>query len=216
MLQFIPSDSGLIIENYKNESPILYGGIIINQLQQESNCIYSHIPGLKNRTIDFRMILVNDSLRNISRLPVIGAYHYQNVWNVKGLPALAGEWERKPTTEELTKLIYNTNDIGSWLDPNNAEITVFHQWEESYLGIKAIDTMTHSIVFSYPADQPLGSYSHSEYIVWNSKEGMSSPGVWYIDRTNERLYYWLKEGEDLHTIEVIIPIYKNIFFFAKG
>ena len=215
-VQFIPSDSGLIIENYKNESPILYGGIIVNQLQQENKCITANIPGLRNRTIDFRMILVNDSLRTISRLPAIGVYHYQNTWNVKGLPALAGEWERKPKLEESTNLIYNPKDIGSWLNPNNAEITVYHQWEESYLGIKKIDTINHTIYSSYPAIEPFGSYNHSEYLVWNTKEGLVHPGIWYIDRTKERLYYWPKNGESLSNIEVIIPLYKNIFSFSQG
>lgn len=210
------ADSGLIIENYPDELPILYGGIIIRHWQKENIFIYTEIAGVKERRIDFRMILVNDSLRDISRLPANGYYSYQNRWNVKSLPSIAGWWERQPTQLELTNLIYNPKDLDENIDINNAEITVVHQWEESYFGIKQLDTTNHIISLSYPAVEPLGSFNHTEYVIWNTKEGLLNPGMWYLDRSKERLYYWPKDGETIDNIEVIIPIHRQIFSFEKG
>ena len=46
-----------------------------------------------------------------------------------------GGWQRRPTHEELTTLQYRTGDLGDWLETTNAEITVFHMWDESCVGV---------------------------------------------------------------------------------
>ena len=45
--------------------------------------------------------------------------------------AKATGWQRKPTDEELTTMKYKPEDLGPWLDANNAEVVVHHMWTES-------------------------------------------------------------------------------------
>ena len=44
-------------------------------------------------------------------------------------PAAAGRGNRGQ--EELNTLTYRPEDLGAWLDARNAEVTVYHMWDES-------------------------------------------------------------------------------------
>ena len=212
-IQLLRADSGLIIKNYTNENPILYGGIRITKLYKENKFICADLP-LNQYGQDFRMILVNDTIRERSRLPEKGFFEHQSKWNVN-LTQVG--WEREPTKTDLSSLIYNPHDVKLWLnDSTNAELTVLHQWDESYLGVSSVDTIQHLIHFTYPAIQVPGSFDKKEYIVWNTMQGISRQGQWYFNKRIRKLYYLPKDGENLTNTEIIIPVKRNIFDFTFG
>lgn len=210
-----PADSGLIIRNYPHESPILYGGIKLNTFNTEGDLIYTDLPKSKTKW-DFRMILVNDSLRNRSILPETGYFNHLNEWNVKLRPAVYGGWERKPTEQELSTMKYKPEDLKAGLDLSSAEISIPHQWSESYVGIQAVDTCLHLIHFSYPAINVPGSLGYKNYVIWNIKEGLTRPGQWFWDKQKNRLYYRLLQNESKNSVEIIIPEYSNVITVNKG
>jgi hypothetical protein len=72
-----------------------------------------------------------------------------------------GGWKRKPTAEELTTMVHRPEDIEPWLDPASAEVTVYHMWDESVAGVKAIDTLT----FTNALGHPLGAFGATKYVV---------------------------------------------------
>jgi len=121
-----------------------------------------------------------------------------------------GGWERKPTEEELTTLRYKEGDLGDWLEPQNAELTIYHSWDDSMVGVASIDTATRTIHFSTPAGHPAGGFGNHipkarTYIVSNIREGMTQPGQWYLDRAQGQVVYWPLPGEDLATVEAYLP-----------
>ncbi len=214
-------DQGLQITNYQGETPILYGGKLVSGFQQEGQFVYAPVPGSNNRSWDFRMLLVGDSVRPRSRYPAQGGFTLLNQFNAKILGANEGYYSSKPTDAQMRQLQYNATDVDNGLDPNNAELSIFHQWDESYVGLQNVDTVNHVLTFTYPASRPLGSYSASnptarQYVIWNTKEGMTQPGQWYLDRTRQRLYYWPLDGETPSSIQVVAPFYNHIIAFNKG
>ena len=44
---------------------------------------------------------------------------------------------RVPTMAERTTMKYDPADIGPWLEVKNAEVRVYHMWDESLLGVVA-------------------------------------------------------------------------------
>jgi len=215
-VNLVPADSELVIKNYTNEEPILYGGQKIAKYYIENKFICADLPGNK-LDCDFRMILVNDSLRERSRLPEKGYFNHLSEWNVKGLPAVYGAWERKPTTLELSSLKYNPKDVNFWInDSTSAELTVFHQWDESYLGIRAVDTIHHILHFTYPSIEVPGAFGNKKYVVWNTMQGICHPGQWYIDKSKRKIYYWPIKGENSTNTEIVVPITGSLITFSKG
>jgi hypothetical protein len=214
-------DQGLTITNYKGEVPMLYGGKIVSQFQPEGKFVYASVPGSNNRSWDFRMILIGDSLRSRARVPAQGALTLNNQFNAKILAATQGYYSQQPKDSQMRILQFKPRDIPNNLDINNAELTIYHQWDESYVGVQNIDTVNHTLTFTYPASRPLGAYVDNnpnarQYVIWNTREGMTQPGQWYLDRTRQRLYYWPQSGESASNLQVLVPFYNHIIYFSKG
>jgi hypothetical protein len=121
-----------------------------------------------------------------------------------------GGWKRKPTEDELTTLRYHPGDLGSWFEPGNAEITVFHMWDESCVGVADHDPQTQTLRLSPPCSHPPGAFGVRKFVLWNLHEGLSQPGQWYHDRRRNRIVYWPRDGADPNALEILVPTVTTI------
>jgi len=213
-LKITKEDRYLTICGYRDELAVVFGGVPFTVFEKRGKLLVISLPQ-HSPTNDFQMILVNGGLRKRSRLPDSGNYHYANNWNVKLLPISIGGYERKPTHEDLSLLKYIPADILKWKsETRNAEISLFNQWSESYAGIESIDSLNSIIKLSYPLTTPPGSYGHKDYVVWNTREGLTQTGQWYWDKSTNKIYYYLLPGETVR--EIIVPSQRNIIRLEKG
>lgn len=204
-------DRGLWLEGAGMGRTTLYGGRRITGFKPIGEGLYAaDLPGVKEGEWDFRMLSVNGRYAPRARLPKEGSFLNTNTWDVPWMSTTGGGWKRKPTPEELTTMTFKPGDLGPWLDVRNAELTVYHSWDESVVGIKSIDFDRHTLFFSTPAGHPPGSFNHHEYVVWNVREGLTEPGQWYLDRTNGRVVYRPLDGEDVAQLEVYAPTTNQI------
>jgi len=216
-----PKDSGLTISGEPDKTVRLFGGRILEGFKQSGGFLESSVSDSILKDLDFRILIVNDTLRERARLPETGAFNHLSEWPVEWQSSQGG-WARKPTDEDLTTLYYNPSDIGPWLDVKNAELTVFHAWDDSYVGLSGIDTINHLLRFSHHATHPAGAFASwagpktHQYIVWNIKEGMTHPGQWYIDRASRKIVYWPFAWENEGNIKVVIPTQTQIFKIEKN
>ena len=146
------------------------------------------------------MLEMNGRFCKRARLPEQGVFTHESVFDVRWMSTTLGGWERKPTDEELGTLKYKAGDLGPWLEPRNAELTVYHHWDDSMVGVASIDHETRTVTFSSPSGHPAGAFaSHvphaNTYVVWNIREGLTEPGQWYLDRARGCAVYWPLPGE---------------------
>jgi hypothetical protein len=215
-IDFLPVDSGLIIKNYRKERPFLYGGVIVQNLQKENHLVCTDLSE-NNKISDFRIIIVNGSLRERSRIPEKGYFNYLNDWNSELLPGVYGGWGRKPSLQELSEMRYSVNDFNSWKeDIANAEITLIHRWDESYLKVESTDTVKHTFHFTYPATNVPGAFNLKNYVVWNVRNGLKHEGQWFFNKTERKLYYWPYKEEVNKKIEIIVPTTRYVLNFKEG
>ena len=199
-------DNGLTIEADQSGAVILYGGTLVTGwVREKGNIWYSNLPGVKEGTWDFRSLVVNGRLPGRSRMPETGTFQHLQNWDIRVLPAVAGYWERQPLPDELKVMAYNPKDIPEMLDVRNAEVRVYHMWDESLVGVAKNDIIKHELIFSTPTIYPPGAFGKKDYIIWNTREGLTKPDQWYLDRTNGRLVYWPLEGEDITKAKIIAP-----------
>ena len=204
-------DSGLTIEAAPGETPILLGGAKITGWERDGEGLWAaKLPSRNGNPWQFRMLVVNDHFCQPARLPDSGEFIHQSEFPVRWLGTNKGGWERKPTDVELTTLKYAPGDLGSWLDVNNAELTVYHMWDESLVRLKSLDAATRVLTFATPSGHPAGGFGVKKYVVWNVREGLHAPGQWYLDRTAGKVVYWPSPGEDMHSAEVIAPTVESI------
>jgi len=186
-----PADSGLTIEAEEPGKAVLIGGRQISRWQPDGDRFWAaDLPGVAEGQWDFRMLLVNGRVAPRARLPETGTFDHVTEFRVRWMSTTGGGWERKPTVEELTTMRYRPQDVGMWLDPRNAEVTVYHMWDESLVGVKANDYRTKTMTFAAPAGHPPGAFGVRKYVLWNVRQGMTRPGQWYLDRTRGKVVYW--------------------------
>jgi hypothetical protein len=206
-----PEDSGLTIEAAPGETPVLHGGRPVKGWAQDEGKFCSvALPGVKEGKWDFRHLIVNGQFRPRARLPKEGRFRQRNPpWTLGPKAELGGGYTNLGTDAERSVMRYVTGDLGPWFDAKNAELTIFHQWDDSCVGVKAIDFATQTMTFSAPAAYVPGSFNET-YVIWNLREGMSEPGQWYLDRTAGRLVYWLMPGEDVAGLEALVPTQESV------
>ncbi|MBN2313289.1 MAG: right-handed parallel beta-helix repeat-containing protein [Sedimentisphaerales bacterium] len=201
----------LTIESAPGANVCLFGGRKIEGWKKDGERFYSAtLPGVKEGQWDFRALIVNGRYCPRARLPEKGFFTHLSRFEVPWMSTTGGGWKRKPTHEELTTLKYQPGDIGPWLDVNNAELTIYHMWDESLVGLKAMDSESQTLTFAKPSGHPPGAFGVNKYVIWNIREGMTQPGQWYLDRTAGKLVYWPLPGEDMARADVIAPTIESI------
>ncbi len=200
-----PADSGLTIEAATGAQVELVGGRALGGWQVEGDTWWAPVPDLGGQAWDFRSLVVNGSARRRARLPREDAFPHLSEFNVPWMSTTGGGWQRKPTPEELTHLQYRPEDLPADLDLRNAELTVYHMWDESLVGLVANDPVNHVLTFANPAGHPPGAFKVARYVVWNVREGLTDPGQWYLDRTRRRVVYRPLPGESVDKIDALAP-----------
>ncbi len=203
-------DSGLTVEAVSN-GVTLYGGKLVTGWRRDGDRIWcADVPGVKEGEWDFRALVVNGRLPERARLPETGTFSHQSVFDVKWLSSVGGGWERNPTNEERTTLVYNPTNLPATLDVRNAEVRVYHMWDESLVGVASNDVARNTLHFTVAAKSPAGSFGVKKYVVFNTAEGLTRPGQWYLDRTAGRVVYWPQPGEDMEKAKVIAPALERV------
>jgi hypothetical protein len=208
-------DSGLTIEAAPGERPVLYGGQPVVNWQQDGEFWSAVLPQVGGKPWDFRMLQVNGRMCPRARYPQEGELFHESEFPVRWMTSTGGGWEREPTGAELTTLKYKEGDLGPWLEVANAEVTAYHAWDDSMVGVAAINPEQRLLTFSSPCGHPPGGFGSwleraRSYVVWNIREGMTQPGQWYLDRAAGKVFYWPLEGEVLNEIEALAPTTERI------
>ncbi len=202
-------DNGLTIESDQSGSVIITGGSLVTGWYKDGDKFWcADLPGVKEGTRDFRTLIVNDRMAEKSQYPDTGTFLHKQVFEPKWFDIA---WARRPTHEELTTMAYDPKDIPDDLDVNNAEVRVYHMWDESLVRVARNDKQRHALIFSSPCINPPGGFGIMKYVIFNTREGMTRPGQWYLDRTAGRVVYWPLTGENMENAKVIAPIIEQIF-----
>ena len=203
------ASKSLTIEAAPGEHPKLIGGITVKNWHREGNLLVAPVPTLIAEN-GARMLSVGGNLRPRSRVPDTGALIHETIFTVPWMGTAAGGWQRKPTDEELRILKFRSGDIGPWLDPASAEVTVYHMWDESCVGVSSVDLDKREIRFSTPTGHPPGAFGVQKYVVWNTKAGLTRPGSWFLDRSSRRIFYYPLPGEDPVSLIATLPMVNQL------
>lgn len=210
-------DSGLTIEAAAPDAPAptLYGGRPVTGWTRDGDTFWSaELPGVKEGKLDFRALVVDGRLAERAVYPGTNTFDNLGTWDQPLLPCVAGFWERKPTHEELITMPYKPEDLPAGLDVKNAEVRLYHMWAESLVGVASNDVQRHALILASEPAWPAGACNRRKYVIFNTREGMTRPGQWYLDRSAGRLVYWPRPGEDLSKIKVIAPTVERVVAIA--
>ena len=214
-LELDARDNGLTIEAVEAGKATLYGGKLVTGWRRDGEKFWcADLPGVKEGTWDFRALVVEGRLAARARFPETGTFLHRSKFDVAVMPAVAGYWARQPTLLERTTMEYDPKDLPNTVDVRNAEVRIYHMWDESLVGIARHDAERHTFTFATPALFPPGAFGIKKYVVFNTREGLTQPGQWYLDRTVGRIVYWPLPGEDMLRAQVVAPVLECILHVA--
>ena len=194
----------------------IWGGRRLTGWKPDGDTFWSaDLPEVKDGTWNFRALVVDGELAPRACFPG-GTNRFDNLgtWDLPLLPAVAGHWPRKPTFAELVTMPYKAEDLPDTMDFRNAEIRLYHMWSESLSTVASNDLARHVVFLSQPAAWPMGACGRRQYEVYNTREGMTEPGQWYLDRTRGKVVYWPKAGQDMSKVLAVAPRLETVVLVA--
>jgi hypothetical protein len=209
-----PEDNGVSLEAIPGEQPVFVGGVRLTGWVKDGEKFYAlplpaHPPGNTN-SWQIRMLVIDDRMLSRARYPAQGALTNLNKFEVPWMSTTGGGWKRPPTEEELTVMKYQAGDVPATLETANAEVTVYHMWDESSVGVATHDALNHILKLAPKPGHPPGAFGVRKYVLWNIREGLTQPGQWYHDRARNRIVYWPLLGQDMNRAQVIVPTQSSI------
>ncbi|MBE6929250.1 MAG: right-handed parallel beta-helix repeat-containing protein [Ruminococcaceae bacterium] len=207
-------DSGLIIDGDSQGRAVLSGGVPVREwsIDSKTGWFYAEVPEQKNGEHNYRLLISGkgEYLKK-ARYPLEGVLKHRTVYNkTKWLGSCFGGWGRELRRDEIDRFEYDPNDFTDYFDNENAEVQVYHSWNESYTCIVDIDRENHMFFMDPPCGHPPGSFNKSEYAVYNTVEGMAEDGRWYYNKKEKRIYYRPFEGETVENFFAIVPVVTTI------
>ncbi len=87
------------------------------------------------------------------------------------------------------------NDVLDFKNPCDVDVRIMHFWRDDLLPVHSVNTETGRIQITKPSAMRIRV--EDNYIFENVKEALSLPGEWYLDRSEEKLYYIPQAGDTL-------------------
>lgn len=218
-----PEDAGtaaspLYIEAVKGERPVLSGGVVINGWKKASG----NIPGLPaaakgkvwvtdaplqgDMIMDFRQLYVNDAKAVRARDRDGDSMSRILSWDHKKEQC----WIPTPKTPSL-------------INAAGLEMLIHQWWAIAVLRVKKIEVMGDSTRLSFyqpesriqsehpwPAPWISKQTGNSAFYLSNALQLLDTPGEWFLDKRQRKLYYRPLPGEDMNSARVVVPYLETL------
>lgn len=217
-----PEDSGIsaltIITAQPGETPVLSGGIELTGWTKakgnieglpknaNGNVWVTDAPMVGDELINFRQLWVNEkkavranTMRGDSMMRILS-------WDKKNESC----WIPKPKTGDLTQV-------------KGMEMLIHQMWAIAILRVKSYELSGDSVKLTFrqpesriqsehpwPAPFISKKTGNSAFYLTNAIQFLDEPGEWYLDKIAHKLYYWPRQGEDLATANVVVPVLENL------
>lgn len=209
-------DSRIIYQAYEDEVPVISGAQQVTGWTKYNDKLY--VASL-DRDYKLRNLYVNDHRANMGSKGV-GA---QGGWGTYNIRAGQADWAWdsgqksdgiKYKESDLPRITKNTDDL---------ECVNGTTWNENIVCSRDIKYENGSFVFLM--QQPYGSIAQTPgwgagfstsgwHTLYNAFEFVTSPGQFYFDKTDHKLYYYPYEWEDMSQADAEAPIAESLVIIA--
>ena len=217
-----PEDSGTptsptVIQAVKGEKPVISGGVSVTHWEKAGNVAelpteaqgkvwVAKAPRVGGRLLEFRQLWVNDKKAVRAQTP-----EWQQMNRII-------RWDKKKAQCWIP-----TPKYGKWEDTKQLEMIIHQWWEIAILRVKSVEIHGDSTCLSFyepesrvqnehpwPAPFMSKKDGNSPFYLVNSIRFLNTPGEWYEDLEKGLVYYYPREGENMHKAEIIAPNLENI------
>ena len=200
-----PEDKWLTMEAMGDV--VITGGVQIKGWRKQGKLWVADVPEWNGRPLEFRQIWVNG--RKAVRARDVA--DFEQMWRIRGMD------------KEKEELYVPAAAVRKVLHARQVEMVLHEMWCVANLRVKDIKVQGDSaavtfhnpeshIHFMHPWPSPMVTTNghNSAFYLTNAKELLDTPGEWYLDTKEQRLYYMPLPGEDMSTAEVEVPALETL------
>lgn len=137
----------------------------------------------------FRSLFKNGKRLSRSRYPKTDVFKIADPATKEGI---VSDWNAEFFTHGLAFYAHK-KDVLNFANTKDVEAIIMHYWCDEHLPLNSVDTSTGRIETTKCTAMTLRV--DDNFVFENVKEALSLPGEWYLDRTEEKLYYIPEKGD---------------------
>lgn len=213
-------NSATIIKAAGTSKPMISGGVEVKEWDK------ANISDLNISSEIVNKLWVAD-------LPIFGGNNveFRQMW-------VNGKKAKRATNlgeQELSRILSaDTKNEIMWIptpewdfeNPEDLEFVIHQWWAIANLRVKSIENHGDStavkfhqpeskIEFEHPWPAPFidskNEYNgNSAFYLTGAAELLSEPGEWYLDKRNQKIYYYPEPGEDPNDAEIVMPVMESL------
>jgi hypothetical protein len=221
-ITFEVKDSGtgnhrIYYQAYPGETPVINGATKVTGWTASSGGVYK---ATLDRKTKLRNLYVNDVRANMTSKSVsakggTGTYSVTSGQAAWAWASGSGSDGVKYATSDVPAITSNKDDL---------EITNATTWNENIVCVRDVVTTSDNyrglmLQQPYGAIAQLPGWSSSfstsgTHYIFNVFEWLTSPGLFYFDKTTGTLYYYPRSGEDMGSADVEAPVAEKLIDIA--
>ncbi|MBQ8209493.1 MAG: right-handed parallel beta-helix repeat-containing protein [Clostridia bacterium] len=127
--------------------------------------------------------------------------------------AVSSDWAPEYFTHSLA-FCANTDEILDFANAGDVEVKIMHYWCDEHLPVSSVDAKTGRIETTKPSSMTVNEGDN--FVYENVKEALSLPGEWYLDRSEEKLYYIPEDGDTVDNTVLYAGMTEQLFTFENA
>lgn len=210
-----PEDSHIRLIGEKDDSyggkTRIHGGIQLKGWRKQGKYMVCNVPEFHGRPLEFRQLYINGMKATRAK----DVREWDDMATV-----LSQDRENKVLYVQSTPALRTLAKQGV----DHAEMILHEMWCVSVLRISSLELTGDSVAvrfhqpeadiqFSHPWPSPLchdrpKGWNASPFYLTNHLALLDEPGEWYLDRRNQKLYYYPQPGENI--TEAVVPVTETL------
>ncbi|MBR5233307.1 MAG: right-handed parallel beta-helix repeat-containing protein [Clostridia bacterium] len=176
------------------------------------NGVNAFVTGVEINSEDdyFRSLFKGNRRLSRSQYPKNDVFKIADPATAEGIPS---EWNVEFFTHGLAFYAHKENVL-NFANIGDVEVKVMHYWCDEHLPLHSVDTATGRIETTKPTAMTLRV--DDNYVFENVKEALSLPGEWYLDRSEQKLYYIPEEGDTVDNTVLYAGITEQFLTFNNA
>lgn len=200
-----PEDSGIRI--VADGNAVVSGGVKITGWKKQGRMYVADVPEFNGRPLEFRQLWVNGRKADRAR----DVADFEKMYRIRNI-------------DKKNEILYvPAAAVKKILGERHAEMVIHEMWCVANLRIKGIKVQVDSaavtfhqpeshIHFMHPWPSPMVTKDghNSAFYLTNAKSLLDTPGEWYLDAKEQKVYYIPRKGEDMAKADVEAPAVETL------
>lgn len=200
-----PEDSGIRI--VADGNAVVSGGVKITGWKKQGRMYVADVPEFNGRPLEFRQLWVNGRKADRAR----DVADFEKMYRIRNI-------------DKKNEILYvPAAAVKKILGERHAEMVIHEMWCVANLRIKSIKVQGDSaavtfhqpeshIHFMHPWPSPMVTKDghNSAFYLTNAKSLLDTPGEWYLDAKEQKVYYIPRKGEDMAKADVEAPAVETL------